>query len=153
MFNKILVGFDGSDQSKRALQHALVLAEKFNSDLIILTVYQIPVLPTFSSEDEGEGEVTDLEFQEQYWDSVKERYANVLRSAEQIVNKDWPSVKYTSLLVEGRPSTEIMSAAQRNEVDLIILGSRGIGGVTGWILGSTAKSVLDHCKRPVFIIK
>ena len=153
MFNKILVGFDGSDPSKRALHYALVLSKKFSSELLILTAYQKHLLPTFSSEDAEEIEVIDVELQEQYWESVKKHYANVLRSAEQIVNKDWPSVKYTSLLVEGRPSTEIMSAAQRNEVDLIILGSRGIGGVTGWILGSTAKSVLDHCDRPVFVIK
>jgi len=153
MFKKILVGFDGSDQSKRALHYALVLSNKFRSELIILTAYQKRLLPTISSEDEVEVKAIDSELQKQYWESTKEYYTNVLRYAEQIVKNDWSLVKYTALLVEGRPSAEIMSAAQRNKVDLIVIGSRDINGVTGWILGSTAKSVLDHCKRPVFVVK
>jgi len=105
------------------------------------------------SKEDLEAEAIDSELQEKYWESIKGYYTNILRSAEQIAKVDWPSVKYLALLAEGRPSTEIISAAQRNEVDLIVLGSRGIHGATGWILGSTSKSVVDHCKRPVFIVK
>ena len=100
-----------------------------------------------------EEEPIDLELQDTYWESIKGYYTNILRNAEQIVKRDWPSVKHIALLAEGRVSTEIISAAQRNEVDLIVLGSRGMGGVTGWILGSTSKSVVDHSTRPVFIVK
>ena len=105
------------------------------------------------TEDGLEGGVIDSDLQEQYWEAIKKHYTNVLRHAEEIVKDEWPSVKYNALLVEGRPSTEIISIAQRYEVDLIVLGSRGIGGVTGWILGSTSKSVVDHCKRPVLVVK
>jgi nucleotide-binding universal stress UspA family protein len=152
MFKKILVAIDGSDQSKKALHYALVLSEKFSSELIILTVYHKRLLPMISTED-VEVETIDSDLQEKYWESIKEYHANILRSAEQITKRDWPSVKYVALLAEGRPSTEIISAAQRNEVDLIVLGSRGIHGATGWILGSTSKSVVDHCNKPVFIVK
>ena len=152
MFKKILVAIDGSDQSKKALQYALVLSEKFSSELIILTVYHKRLLPKISSED-VEAEEINLELQEKYWESIKGYYTNILKSAEQIAKRAWPSVKYIALLAEGRVSTEIISAAQRNEVDLIVLGSRGMGGVTGWILGSTSKSVVDHSTRPVFIVK
>ena len=105
------------------------------------------------STEDVEVETIDSDLQEKYWESIKEYHANILRSAEQITKRDWPSVKYVALLAEGRPSTEIISAAQRNEVDLIVLGSRGIHGATGWILGSTSKSVVDHCNKPVFIVK
>lgn len=152
MFKKILVAIDGSDQSKKALHYALVLSEKFSSELIILTVYHKRLLPMIPTED-VESEEIDLELQEKYWESVKEYHANTLRSAEQIAKRDWPSVKYIALLAEGHPYTEIISAAQSNEVDLIVLGSRGIHGAIGWILGSTSKSVVDHSNMPVFIVK
>ena len=105
-----------------------------------------------STEDE-EAEEIDFELQEKYWESIKGYYTNILRSAEQIAKRDWPSVKYIVLLAEGRVPTEIISTAQRNEVDLIVLGSRGMGGMTGWILGSTSKRVVDHSTKPVFIVK
>ena len=153
MFKKILVAFDGSDQSKRALHYALILSEKFSSELIILTVYQRHILPIFSTEDDLEGGTIDLDIQEKYWEATKQYYKKVLNDAEDTAKRDWPSVKYVALLAEGRPSTEIMSTAQRYEVDFIVLGSRGTGGVTGWILGSTSKNVVEHCKRPVFVVK
>jgi nucleotide-binding universal stress UspA family protein len=152
MFKKILIGFDGSDKSKRALHYAFVLSEKFGSELIILTVYQKRVLPIFSTENDLEGEV-DLDIYEEYWEAVKQQYKSILSNAEEIAKRDWPLVKYVALFVEGRPSTQIMSVASKYEVDLIVLGSRGLGGVTGWLLGSTSKSVIEHCKRPIFIVK
>ena len=151
MFKKILAAFDGSDQSKRALHYALVLSEKFSSELIILTVYHRHVLPVFSTEESIDE--FDAEIQEKYWDAMKQNYMNILHTAEDIAKNDWPSVKYIALLEEGHPSSEIMSTAQRYEVDLIVLGSRGLGGVSGWVLGSTSKSVVEHSKRPVFVVK
>ena len=153
MFNKILVAFDGSDQAKRALHYALVLSEKFSSELIILTVHQRRVLPVVGIEDDSGWSAIDSDIQEKYWEATKQYYTNTLNNAEEIAKRDYPLVKYVALLAEGRPSTEIISTAQRNEVDLIILGSRGIGGVSGWILGSISKSIVEHCKRPVFVVK
>ena len=152
MFKKILVAIDGSDKSKKALHYALVLSEKFSSELIILTVYQKRLLPMISLED-VEAEEIDIELQEKYWESMKGYYTGILKSAEQIAKKDWPSVKYIALLAEGRVSTEIISTAEKNEVDLIVLGGQGTGGLTGWMLGTTSKRVVDHSTRPVFIVK
>lgn len=111
------------------------------------------MLPVFGAEDDFEEGVIDSDHQEEYWEAIKQHQRNILSTAEEIAMRDWPSIKYVALLTEGRPSTEIMSAAQRYEVDVIVLGSRGRGGVTGWILGSTSKSVVEHCKRPVFVVK
>ena len=152
MFKKILIAFDGSDQSKRALHYALVLSEKFISELTILTVYHKPVLPVFDKNEGFEGNITDSDFEE-YSEAIKRSYLNILDNAEEMAKRDWPSVKYVPLLAEGRPSTEIMSIAESKEVDLVILGSRGIGGVSGWVLGSTSKSVVENCKKPVMVVK
>jgi nucleotide-binding universal stress UspA family protein len=152
MFKKILIAFDGSDQSKRALHYALVLSEKFNSELIILTVYHRPVFPALNPDEDLEGKAIDSDFTE-YLETIKRSYINILSYAEEIAKSDWPSVKYVALLEEGRPSTEIMSTVESEAVDLVVLGNRGIGGVSGWVLGSTSKSVVEDCKKPVLVVK
>jgi nucleotide-binding universal stress UspA family protein len=148
MFKKILIAYDGSDQSKRALNYALTISEKFLSELIIITVYHKPVLPIFTTNEESK----DHDLQE-YLEAIKQSYTKILDNTKKIIAKDFPSVKYTTLLREGRPATEITSVADSEDVDLLILGSRGIGGVTGWVLGSTSKSVVESCKKPVLIVK
>jgi nucleotide-binding universal stress UspA family protein len=110
------------------------------------------VLQEFGAENIPEAGEIDLEFYERYWETIKQYYIKILSNAEEIVKREWPSIKYHALLVEGRPSNEILSVANRCDVNLILLGSRGIGGMTG-LLGSTSKSVVESCKRPVFIIK
>ena len=42
--------------------------------------------------------------------------------------------------------------AEKEGCDMIIMGSRGIGGIKGWVLGSTSRRVVDSCKTPVLII-
>ena len=149
MFTKILLAFDGSDQSKRALHYALVLSEKFDSKLIILTVYNRPRLPVFSIDEDN---VNDPVFDE-YLDAIKNSSRNILDTAEEIVKRDWPSVNYATLLEEGRPASKIMSIAEIEDVDLVIVGSRGLGGVSGWVLGRTSRSVVDNSKKPVLVVK
>jgi nucleotide-binding universal stress UspA family protein len=149
MLTKILLAFDGSDQSKRALQYALVLSEKFDSKLIILTVYNRPRLPVFSTEDDN---VNDPVFEE-YLEAMKKSSQNILDNAEDLVKRDWPSVNYDTLLEEGRPAAKIMSIAEKEDVDLVVVGSRGLGGVTGWVLGRTSRSVVDNSKKPVLVVK
>ena len=152
MLDKILVAFDGSDQSKRALHYALEISEKFASELVIMTVYNRPVLPIFGTDENREKEVIDPDYHN-YIATIKQSYSSILYTAEEIAKKDWPSVKYVTLLVEGRPSSMITSIAASEEVDLVVLGSRGIGGARGLVLGSTSKSVVEHCSKPVLVVK
>jgi nucleotide-binding universal stress UspA family protein len=149
MLDKILIAFDGSEQSKRALHYALVLTEKFSSELIILTVYNRPVIPVFGIDEDT---ITDPDFTN-YIETMKRASRTLLNAAEEIAKRDWPSVNYVSLIKEGRPASMIMSVAENEDVDLVILGDKGVGGVSGWVLGSTSKSVVDNCKKPVLVVK
>ena len=47
----------------------------------------------------------------------------------------------------------IVEQAEKDDVDIIVMGSRGIGGYTGWILGSTSRRVVDSCTKPILIVK
>ncbi|MDP2901210.1 MAG: universal stress protein, partial [Candidatus Bathyarchaeota archaeon] len=58
-----------------------------------------------------------------------------------------------AILQEGRPSALIVGEADRLGVSLIVMGSRGLGGITGWILGSTSRQVVDQCTKAILIVK
>ena len=62
-------------------------------------------------------------------------------------------MKASTILRKGNPARNIVEAAREEEVDLIVLGNRGIGGILSWMLGSTSRSVAEACTVPVLIVK
>ena len=153
LYKKIVVAVDGSDQSKRALDHAAVLAEKYDACLYLVTAYQKRALPTFPAGEPDTEVVVDPDIYEKYWDSIRVIYEKALLDAETKMQQDYPFVKYKTILTEGRPSATIIKIAESKEADLIVIGSRGRGGVTGWLLGSTSRNVVDGCTKPVLVVK
>jgi nucleotide-binding universal stress UspA family protein len=153
MINKILVAVDGSEASFNALEYSLVLSEKFLAELVILSAFQKRMLPLIHSEGETEDWSIDIDVYETYWASIRAAHMNILSKAEEFAKENFPSVKYSTVLAEGRPSAEIISKAQEVDADMIVLGGSGRGGVTEWILGSTSSKVVDSCDRPVLVVK
>ncbi len=84
---------------------------------------------------------------------MREVYQSVLDDAMTQIKEEHPSLIVEAVLKEGRPSATITDFAENEGVDLIVMGSRGIGGYTGWILGSTSRRVVDSCTKPVIIVK
>jgi nucleotide-binding universal stress UspA family protein len=151
VYTKILVALDGSDSSKRALHRAVVLAEKFESKLTLLTVFHRRVLPPLV--EEGGEMAVDDEIHESYWDSVRELHVGILEEAERLMRKSYPKVRVEAVLAEGRPSVEICREAREREVGLVVVGNSGVGGIKGWLLGSTSRSVVDSCSTTVMVVK
>jgi nucleotide-binding universal stress UspA family protein len=151
VYTKILVALDGSDSSKRALHRAVVLAEKFGSKLTLLTVFHRRVLLPLV--EEGGEMAVDDEIHESYWGSVRELHVRILEEAERLIRKSYPKVRFEAVLAEGRPSAEICREAQKREVDLVVVGNSGMGGIKGRLLGSTSRSVVDSCSATVMVVK
>ena len=84
---------------------------------------------------------------------MKTIYGKSLEEAEEDIKGHFPDLQVTTQLLEGRPSSTIVDEAENNDMDLIVIGSRGLGGITGWILGSTSRRVVESCTKPVLIIK
>ena len=148
MYKRILVAIDGSEQSCKALDHAAAIAEKFGSELMLLTVVPRAMPPLFT--DERFGSTVDFV---QYQESCKDVYQAILTEAEARVRLEHPDLNVSTTLMEGRPSAAIVDVAENEGYDLIVMGSRGIGGITDFILGSTSRWVVDSCKKPFLIIK
>lgn len=153
MYKRILVPLDGSEPSNNALEHALGIAEKYGSELTLLAVVPRVMVPVFPDEGFGAAPVTAAKDMARYQDRMKEIYENVLVEAKTKVEKEHPKLKAETIIREGRPSATIVELAENDGVDLIVMGSRGIGGITGWILGSTSRRVVDSCTKPILIVK
>ncbi|MDP6458169.1 MAG: universal stress protein [Candidatus Bathyarchaeota archaeon] len=153
MYKTILVSIDGSEPSDNALDHAVMLATTFKSRLILLIVVQRVMIPMFPDEGFGGVPLSAAKDMAQYQDKMRRVYKNVLDESKAKIRKKHPNLLIDSILKEGRPSATITKYAQEYGADLIVMGSRGIGGYTGWILGSTTRRVVDSCTKPILIVK
>ncbi len=144
MIRKILIATDGSENAQRALHYAEESALKWNSELLIISVVP-PISPLLVP---GPGFNLD-----KYMNELENVYRNVLIKAEEYVNNKSPDINTNIRLCKGRPADIIIKIADNEKVDLIVLGSRGFGMVAGWILGSTSRHVVEHCTKPILIIK
>ena len=153
LYKKILVAHDGSEASNHALEHAVSIATNFKAKLIILAVIQRVMIPIFPDEGFGGIPLSSAKDMAQYQERMREVYQSVLDDAMIQIKKEHPDLMVEAVLKEGRPSATITDFAENEGVDLIVMGSRGIGGYTGWILGSTSRRVVDSCTKPVIIVK
>ncbi len=153
LYKKILVALDGSEPSNNALEHAVSIATKFNAKLIMLAVVQRVMIPIFPDEGFGGIPLSAAKDMAQYQERMRLVYQNVLDESEAKIKEEHPGLEVEAILKEGRPSATITEYAENDGVDLIVMGSRGIGGYTGWILGSTSRRVVDSCTKPVIIVK
>ena len=137
----IIVGVDGSGHSQRALEWAMKEAAVRHVPLSILTVH--PAIVGYFG-----GVVTssqDLELTEEVKTAVKAEADKVLAALE---GPHPESVTITA--VHGFPVEVLVEASK--DADLIVLGSRGVGGFSRLMMGSTAGQVVQHAHCPVTII-
>jgi nucleotide-binding universal stress UspA family protein len=153
MYKKILVAFDGSEASKHALDHAVNIAEPYGAEIVVLSVVPRVMMPVFPDEGFGAAPITAAQDMSEYQSKMKGIYNMSLDDAKKDINEHFPGLKVTTKLMEGRPSATIVSEADAQEADLIVIGSRGIGGITGWILGSTSRNVVESCTKPILVVK
>ena len=145
MFKKILIATDGSEHAKHALNYAVESAVKWNAKLIIITVVP-PLSPLIYSSEFNAQYIPEL------MDNLRESHQRILRDAANIVKNKQPDIKVETRLEKGRPSDVIVETAREEDVDLIVMGSRGMGGIVGF-LGSTSRHVVHSCTKPILIIK
>ena len=152
MIENILVALDGSKAANKALEFALDLAEKYSAQVVLLTVVDaVPVpLTVYSAPDMELGAPV---FMEKYLKEFKNYHEKMLAKALKKAKKSKPSVKISTKLVEGRPAHTIIETAKEGKFDIIVMGSRGLGGIKEFFLGSVSDRVADEAPCPVLIVK
>ena len=137
--NRILVPIDGSEHAEKALTLALEIAEKHEACIEILTV--VP------------GLVNDPEWMKVYTEKMKENGEVMLSEALRKAKESKPEIKISKRLEEGVTVPKILEIAKEGNHDIIIIGSRGLGFVKGFILGSVSSKVVNQAEIPVLIVK
>ena len=140
---KILVPFDGSGFSENAFENALEIAEKFESELIVMTVIQSKI-----SDSTG----MSLQRLEEIQDEQEDIATTMLKKLE--ASAKAKNVSFSIKIIHNpSPSDGIVTFAENNSIDLIVMGSHGRTGLRKIVLGSVANGVIGHAKCSVLITK
>ncbi|UKA67146.1 universal stress protein [Arthrobacter sp. FW306-05-C] len=133
---RIIVGVDGSDQSKAAMDWAIEEGRLRIGEVQALTAWSFPYVS------DAMGTAWDYE--------IFEKDAQAILEAELERVKD-RGVSVTGKIVEGNPASALIDASR--DADLVALGSRGHGGFTGMLLGSVSHQTIHHAHCPVLVIR
>ena len=133
---KILVGFDGSESSEQALNRAIMLIDEFG-ELFLLAVIPSPSKKTFVDQN---------------------LYRRMKKKANNLINNvisDCGEHKFTitGMVEEGDTSAMIIDVANKLNVDLIVLGSKGTSKIGQYLLGSVANKVVQYAHKPVMVVR
>ena len=139
MFEKILVATDGSADAMEALSYAGDLA--LRDDAGVIVVHAFESVPGYLGEPMR--------------DEIIERHLNRARDLahEAVEALQSRGVSTKSEVLEGPPADAILRVAGTQDVDLIVMGSRGRGAVTSLLLGSVSHRVLAHTHAPVLVVR
>ncbi len=137
---KILVAHDGSKYSQKALKMAIEMALQFGSTLHVLSVVPELHLTEISPVD-----------QERLREALERETVKNLEKVKQAAALKKVPIK--TLVRQGNAADEIIGAARKLRVGLVVIGSHGRHGVERFLLGSVSSKVVEHARRPVLVVK
>ena len=134
-FTRVLVAVDGSDNASRALDVAVGLCQAMSAQLVVVHAVGL------------------LEEQSMHEVSIDDRFAEL----EQLVQQWCSPARDAGLdpqieVVPGSPVPALLTTAERVRADVVVVGSRGIGGLGGRQLGSTSQGLVQESHVPVLVV-
>ena len=156
MFKRLLVPLDGSRFGSRALQYATEVAQHFDAEVILIQVVK-PATPvaTTTGIDAGMGSPAAAEITMQA--ALEEDKRNSTRAkrylSEKIRGMKPRDIKGSYQVVVGDPVQSIMSFAQKEHIDLIVMTTHGKSGLKRAFMGSVADAVIRESGKPVLVVR
>jgi nucleotide-binding universal stress UspA family protein len=153
MYKKILLPIDGSENSKRAAEHAINLADISNGDITVLFVIEpnfpkLPLLPisTLPTPDEN------------YYEELREEGKKIIREFEEEIEKNLckdkcQNINFTIMIREGKAYIEIVETIDEDDFDLVVMGASGRHSTLDrLVLGSVTERVIRETRIAVMVI-
>jgi nucleotide-binding universal stress UspA family protein len=139
MFEKILVGNDGSDGGANAFTTAMTMAKHFNADLHMICVEELPRFPASIDE------IVEVER------DARHALANVAEHAKR--RADSQQIALQVHLVVGHPVPTIIEFVERNRFELLIVGYMGHSALYNRLIGSTTDRLVELAPCQVLVVK
>ena len=149
-FQRLLVAVDGSEGSAKASEVAVDLAEKFNAQLYVIHAFRgyPEYMTVFPSAPSPSGEAIE----------AYEAYAR--KAALEVVGRTVTMAEKKGVKANPKTSETIGSVVQTitdyavvEKIDLIVMGTRGMGGFKKMLLGSVSSGVVTHAHCPVLVVR
>lgn len=140
---KILLPVDGSKSSLNAVKYVVKLAKEFRSSTIVTLVNV--------HDDAGLNYVKQFIAKSVVDDYLREQSEKELKAAQKVL--DAGRIKHNMVIRRGHITDEIISLANEDHVDLIIMGAKGRSGFIDTLIGSVAQRVISTAKQPVLLVK
>ncbi|MCX7782523.1 MAG: universal stress protein [Meiothermus sp.] len=138
MFNNILLAFDGSTHAQKAARLAADLARQYQAALCVVHTYD--PAPDYLGEP----------YLQEVISRRTEAADRVMEQAQALLG-ELPKVE--TEVLEGPAAEAILRVAQVRQVDLIVMGTRGLGQLSGLLLGSQSQKVVTHAQCPVLLVR
>ncbi|HSL58065.1 MAG TPA: universal stress protein [Acidimicrobiales bacterium] len=139
---QIVVGVDGSTNSRAALRWALDEAQRRGATVAAVAAWNFP---TYAYTGVAVAPPT-AEIEQ----AAREGLAEAVREEVTAVAGEHPSVEITQVVLEGPPAATLIEASR--DAELLVVGSRGLGGFRGLLLGSVSHQVSSHAHCPVVVV-
>lgn len=139
VINRVLIAADGSEEARRAVEMGTDLALKYGAQATVLTVIHHPAYAATV------GEVAEADAEQ------REHASRVQREA--IEHARLRGLDLATSVVSGHPAEAIIEYARRHQIDLIVMGHRGMSNLQRFLVGSVADRVVDHAPCMVLVVR
>jgi len=153
MIKSILVPVDGSEHSRRALEFATDIAQRFNASVVLVHVVSTGALlpaPQVGVPVTPEGVPPPVFSMKMTEDMTKLGSELLARGSVEVEKRGLTAKK---VLERGEPLEKILQTAKNERCDLIVIGARGLGKVRALLLGSVSDGVVHRAPCPVLVVK
>jgi nucleotide-binding universal stress UspA family protein len=147
--SKVMVGIDGSEQSVSAADYAIAIAKRHRAELIAVNVLTSDIGYAYSSPGVESPPLTIREIILLAEDEVKKWFDDIKEKA------DKSGIRFRSEIIMAKRSTisTILDYAEEQNINLIVVGTRGRSGIKKMLLGSVASGLVTYAACPVLVVK
>jgi nucleotide-binding universal stress UspA family protein len=146
---KILVATDGSKNAERAVDAAIHFSKQFQAELIVLSVVMELVPPVYSPIGVN---IPSVDYSA-YLGKAEADGRKVANNAAERAQNEAITTKVVVLKTVTSIAEAILEEASREKVNLIVVGTRGLGGFKKLLLGSVSSATIDHAHCSVLVIR
>jgi nucleotide-binding universal stress UspA family protein len=145
----ILIAYDGSDDAKSAIEHAATLLPGYPA--VVLTVWE-PFLTIMTRSAAGLGPIAGMSDIRDIDDASRQAATERAEQGAEVAREAGIDASARAVSRSGSIAEAILQEAERSQAAAIVIGSRGLTGLSSLLLGSVSHAVMQHADRPVLVI-